>query len=761
MAQWNKKAPKWQRDFDEYLSIYSTFLVQGYVNDLQPLPESYKFDCEDGQPNKNVLKLAGMAEWFNTVYADRGRGELGMNVTDNDTYCVIGYDPTKAAGKRFGFFADLPAEESANAGEREAANDRTDGKPENPFRNTDREKAAFFDLLQDEKTEETLAAGHNAGGLSLDLARIHYAVSGGLKTEVPYMFVISASRLSISPGNVGSDDEQLTFAVMFAISNLLDTVKNGERNKNKLVIVANKINDVPAWVENEQYNHTIKKLYVAKPDRNERELYFETSFVRRRRISDMLNRHISEYCARTGSDEKKRRGDIVFDFASRTDGFSMRELEHLKRFVDRDDTPFDFDSVGLSILRFKSGISDNPWTSPHIKDSIRNFKELCRDKIKGQDRILDEAQNVMALAVTEVNRTFTPNAPRAVLFLAGPTGTGKTELAKQLTKHVFGYEDRMKRFDMSEFRQDHSDARLFGAPPGYVGFEAGGELTEYVKQHPFSLVLFDEIEKACGSIMDKFLQILSDGRLTDGQGETVDFSNTIIVMTSNAGIKDPREGTFTIVSDEDKMTPVTIDGMRQAESGYIERLGAYMNGETDYINLKFKKDESNTEGVDYAALDREMRKVLNENLEKHFSSVLHRPELYGRIKESIICYNYIAADAARDIALQYIDRVNADVEKRTGMKILMEKSDRRKYPETDARECEEKRKIPFDAVKNKIVRECVDCSVREFGARGVIEHVKTAYAGTLATFLLDYDVRGKSFKAKLDGQGKVVWEEIS
>src|SRR5881397_101576 len=120
------------------------------------------------------------------------------------------------------------------------------------------------------------------------------------------------------------------------------------------------------------------------------------------------------------------------------------------------------------------------------------------------------------------------------MFL-GPTGVGKTELSKALAEFLFDDENAMVRIDMSEFMEQHSVARLIGAPPGYVGYEEGGRLTEAVRRRPYSVILFDEIEKAHRDVFNVLLQVLDDGRLTDGQGRTVDFKNTVIVMTSNIG----------------------------------------------------------------------------------------------------------------------------------------------------------------------------------------------------------------------------------
>jgi ATP-dependent Clp protease ATP-binding subunit ClpB len=157
---------------------------------------------------------------------------------------------------------------------------------------------------------------------------------------------------------------------------------------------------------------------------------------------------------------------------------------------------------------------------------------LLHQRVVGQD----EAVRAVADAVLRARSGIKdPNKPIGSFLFLGPTGVGKTELARALAATLFDDEANMIRIDMSEYMEKHTVARLIGAPPGYVGYEEGGQLTEAVRRRPFSVILFDEIEKAHHDVFNVFLQILDDGRLTDSQGRTIDFKNTVLIMTSNIG----------------------------------------------------------------------------------------------------------------------------------------------------------------------------------------------------------------------------------
>ncbi len=165
-------------------------------------------------------------------------------------------------------------------------------------------------------------------------------------------------------------------------------------------------------------------------------------------------------------------------------------------------------------------------------EKLLHMEERLHQRVVGQD----EAINAVSQAVRRSRSGMQdPNRPIGSFIFLGPTGVGKTELARALAEFLFDDQNAMVRIDMSEYQERHTISRLFGAPPGYVGYEEGGQLTEAVRRRPYSVVLFDEIEKAHSEIFNALLQVLDDGRMTDGQGRTVDFRNTLIIMTSNLG----------------------------------------------------------------------------------------------------------------------------------------------------------------------------------------------------------------------------------
>jgi ATP-dependent Clp protease ATP-binding subunit ClpC len=199
------------------------------------------------------------------------------------------------------------------------------------------------------------------------------------------------------------------------------------------------------------------------------------------------------------------------------------------------------DDLIAEVLSASTGIPVFKLTEEET-DRLRNMEAEIHQRVIGQD----EAIKSLSQAIRRTRAGLKdPNRPSGSFIFAGPTGVGKTELAKALAEFLFGDEGALITLDMSEFQEKHTVSRLFGAPPGYVGYEEGGQLTEKVRRRPFSVVLFDEVEKAHADLFNSLLQILEDGRLTDSQGRVVDFKNTVIIMTTNLGTKDISKGVMT------------------------------------------------------------------------------------------------------------------------------------------------------------------------------------------------------------------------
>lgn len=488
-----------------------------------------------------------------------------------------------------------------------------------------------------------------------------------------------ASRYIVSPNQMDLPDVRAYTDLLRTLRYSGEADTNGTLSKNLLVLLANKVNDLPAWFYLD--NPDVKTIHVDTPDTQER-----LSFVSGNQLAQFFQRDIFAedmpfYEANPTQLEKLQKR-----FVGLTESFSHTDLIGIRTLCYRERYRV---SELINVIDFyRYGIRENKWQSVD-RHTIDRLQEDLYSNILGQRNALEKVMDVIKRSVVGLNGGATGNRPKGVLFFAGPTGTGKTETAKKLASNLFGDESCCLRFDMAEYKQSHSDQKLLGAPPGYVGYEAGGQLTNAVRDNPFSIILFDEIEKAHPSILDKFLQILDDGRLTDGQGNTVYFSESIIIFTSNKGI---------------------IGSVTE-----VDKTGNSVTRNRQLINPDICASHSETQAKVVAGI------------RDYFKYELGRPELLNRIGEdNIVVYDFIRPEVAISILELHINRLKDDFSANSNIE------------------------VDTAAIFDTLLHKCCSAEVLEYGGRGIRNTVESYLFTPLTRFIYDYqeNIAGKTIVIK-------------
>jgi DNA polymerase III delta prime subunit len=426
------------------------------------------------------------------------------------------------------------------------------------------------------------------------LAALRIAVS---QNERPVAMTIAFSdKLVGNPDHQDLQERSLLIAIMkiFQEAAYMPAGRLRDR-KNAVVIVARQLGDVPKW------------LYMENP-------FLEPVQVSRPRLEERKN-FLRQYVRHFHGGEAVAEGQlepIAQDFANLTDGFSAWDLDAVRRASLADAIAISRPKALIDF--YKYGVQDDPWERLD-ETRVAEARTTLEQRVIGQPQALDAIESMLMSARVGVSMSGVSakgGRPKGTFFFVGPTGVGKTELAKALTELIFSDETAFARFDMSEYAEQHAAERLTGAPPGFVGYEEGGLLTNRVRQRPFSLLLFDEIEKAHGRVMDKFLQILEDGRLTDGKGQTAYFSQSVIIFTSNIG--------------SDTLKTQIKDGQMPA----------------------------------YDAVREHYRRAVAD----HFSRQLGRPELLNRFGENILVFDLIRPEFLPGIFGKFIRLLGQSVRER-------------------------------------------------------------------------------------------------
>jgi ATP-dependent Clp protease ATP-binding subunit ClpA len=452
-------------------------------------------------------------------------------------------------------------------------------------------------------------------------------------------------------------------------------VQTSQVSCNSLIWVVDKYNDIPAWVY--LNNPNIRTISICVPDRTTRRLYLEN-----------LYGELSVYQLLSKEDY-----DPGKQFVAETEGLQLQEMRQILRLAYK--KHINPEAIGLAFRLYKYGVLDDPWEKLE-NDILVHIAGKLEERVKGQDEAIEKVKTVVTRAVkglSGLQHSGNSHKPKGILFFAGPTGVGKTETAKALAESIFGDENACIRFDMSEYRLEQSDQKLFGAPPGYVGYEGGGQLTNAVKNRPFSVILFDEIEKASPTILDKFLQILEDGRMTDNQGNTVYFGESIIIFTSNIGLtREVFDGENPFRTTPHRVPTITISNPM----------------EEDTPEFREKVTNLLTEGV---------KAYFNDN---------GRPELLNRLgDDNIVVFQFINKHDAEIICDYKLGKICKTIQSEKNIEILTDDI--------------------MDYLHEKAVM------VRENGGRGVGNMLEREFLNPLGAFICTLSETPSALKCRMSG----------